>query len=74
MEEVRRGPRIVTRRVGLINTIKNSRLIRSQIEMEILRAIMGFTFFTASGCSSVTTVFILIPHAPLNFMIHGQPV
>ena len=66
MEEVRRGPRIVTRRVGLINTIKNSRLIRSQIEMEILRATMGFNLFTESVCDSVVRVVGLISHTPLD--------
>ena len=43
MEEARRGISAVTIRVGLINPKSNSKAIRRQREVEILRVTMGFT-------------------------------
>ena len=72
MEEARRGTSTVTRRVGIIKPKINSKVINMQ--MDILRVTMGFTLLIASGCVSVTRVAGLIPHIPLDYIIHGPPV
>ena len=65
---------LVTRRVILINPIGKSKVIRRQMEMKILRVTMIFTLLTAIVCDSVTRVVVLIPHTPLDYMIHSAPV
>ena len=72
MEEARRGPSAVTRRVGLIKTKRNRKAIIRK--GEIRRVTMGFTLLTSSGCASVTRVVFLIPHITLYYMIYGTPV
>ena len=72
MEEARRGPIVVTRRVRIRNTKSNSKSIRKQ--MEILRVTMGFNLLTEIGFASVTRVVGFIPHTPLAYIIHGPLV
>ena len=66
VEEEILGPSTVIRRVGLINIKSNIKAIRSQIEMNILRATMRFTLLMANVCDSVTRVVGLIPHTPMD--------
>ena len=70
-EEIR-GAITVTIRVELIKPKSNRKSIISQ--MEILKLTMGFTLLTASGYVSVSMVEGLIPHKPLDSMIHGPPL
>ena len=74
MEESRRGTRSVTRSVRLISPKINRKSIISQMEMEVLRVTMGFNLLKASVCDYVTRFVGLIPHTPLDSMIHGPPV
>ena len=74
MGEERPGPSALIIRSVLIKPRGNGKSIRRKMEMEILRKIMGFTLLTTSGCAYVARVVGLIPHTPLDSMIHGPPV
>ena len=71
-QEAIRGAITVTIRVELINPKRNRKSIISQ--MEILKLTMGFTLLTAGGYVSVSRVESLIPHIPLDSLIHGPPL
>ena len=72
--DAKREPSAVTIKVGQINPRNNRKVIIRKMEMEAIRAKMGFTLFTSSGCASVTRVVGLTPHTPLASMIHAPPV
>ena len=74
VKDSRSGPISLTRRFRIINPKINSKAIRRQMEIKILRATMMFTFLTEILCDSVTRVVGLIPHTSMASIIHGTPV
>ena len=74
VKDSRSGPISLTRRFRIINPKINSKAIRRQMEIYILRVTMGFTLLKKSWCASIARVVGLIPHTPLASMIHGPIV